>query len=45
MTAAATAAAGVLHQVDAGHATRNRQAVGFGHFGGGEEFESWAAQR
>ena len=30
---------GALHQVDAGHATRNRQAVGFGHFGGGEELK------
>ena len=30
--------AGILHQFDAWNAARNRQAVGFGHFGGCEEF-------
>ena len=31
-------AAGILHQVDAGDPARNRQPVGLGHFGGGEQF-------
>ncbi len=32
-------AAGILHQLDAGHAAGDGEPVGFGHFGIGEEFD------
>jgi hypothetical protein len=32
----------LFHQRDAGGAARNRKAVRFGHFGGGEEFDHGA---